>query len=631
MAERSSSPVSVRFGPFEVSSDSGELRKNGARIKISGQAIQVLLILLENPGRIVSREELQQRLWPGASFGDFEHGLNAAVNRLREVLGDSATQPKYIETVPRRGYRFIGSIEGISHTSAAAAEEKIPPKPAQSWRTEESPRSAWLHSAVLGRWTKWVVLGGVALPALVVLVVASFFLRHQRRETVESVAVLPFVNVANDPNTEYLADGISENVINSLSGLPRLKVIARTTAFRFKQRDIDPIRVGLELNVDAILTGTLMRRGDVVVVQTDLLKVSDGSELWGEQYTRPLADLQALQEHISWDIVSKLRSHLTGEQEKRLRQGHTNNAEAYQLYLKGAYSRNKLEFNKAIEYFEQAVQKDPWYALAYVGLSDSYTALATMRRIDQRVAFPKAKEAASKALGIDDSLGDAHAGLANVLYRFYWDWSAAEREYKRALELKANPTWMGYSVYLASMGRLQEAVDEARKEQELYPLSSWTAGNVAYVYYLSRQFDQALEQSLNPELTGPNFWLAVSYAAKGMHEQAIDEFQKFQKLGDEPAILSHLAHTYAIAHKPAEAQNVLRTLIERENREHAWGYEVALPYAGLNDKAAALYWLEKAYQERDPSMAFLKADPCLDPLRSDVRFQELVRRVGLSP
>src|SRR5215831_13264259 len=224
MTERGTMQV-VRFGPFEISADSGELRENGARIKISGQAIQVLLILLENPGRVVSREELQQRLWPGANSGDFDHGLNAAVNRLREVLGDSATQSKYIETVPRRGYRFIGSIEGTSH------------------RTEESPRSAWLHSAVLRRWTKWVVLGGVALPALVVLVVASFFLTHQRRETVESVAVLPFVNVAKDRNTEYLADGISENVINSLSGLPRLKVIARTTAFRFKQRDIDPLRV----------------------------------------------------------------------------------------------------------------------------------------------------------------------------------------------------------------------------------------------------------------------------------------------------------------------------------------------------------------------------------------------------
>jgi TolB-like protein/DNA-binding winged helix-turn-helix (wHTH) protein len=630
----------LRFGPFEVSPDSGELRKNGTRLKLSGQAIQVLTILMQNPGRIVAREELQQKLWPGTSFGDFDHGLNAAVNRMREVLGDSATEPKFIETVPRRGYRFIGSVESAPQTSATAAAETIAPRPAQFWQTEESPRSARLHSAVLGSWPKWAVLGGVALAALIILV-ALFSLVRQRSETVGSVAVLPFVNVTNDPNAEYLGDGITENVINSLSGLPKLKVIARTTVFRFKQRDIDPLTVGHELNVDTIVTGKLVRHGDVVVVQTDLLKVSDGSELWGEQYSRPLADLQAVQEHISWDIASKLRYHLTGEQQKRLRQGHTNNAEAYQLYLKGTYSRNKREVNKAIEYFEQAVQKDPWYALAWVRLSESYSMLALSREIDQRVTFPKAKEAASKALEINDSLGDAHTALATVLYKFDWDWAAAEREYKRALELNASNIFLGYSQrysqYLASVGRLQEALDEARREQELDPLSPSTAANLAFAYYVSRQFDQALEQSLKiPELTvrnaagtvPTNFFLAASYAAKGMHEQAIAEFQKFAA---NPGMLAHLANTYAIAHKRAEAQNVLRPLIERANRENVWAYEVALGYAGLNDNDSALSWLEKAYQQRDPGITFLKVDPCLDPLRSDVRFQELIRRVGLSP
>ena len=413
-----------------------------------------------------------------------------------------------------------------------------------------------------------------------------------------------------------------------------MKVIARTTVFRFKQRDIDPLKIGRQLNVDAIVTGKLTRHGDVVIVQTDLVKVSDGSELWGEQYSRPLADLQAMQENISSDIAHKLRSHLTGEQQKRLTQGHTNNAEAYQLYLKGTYSRNRLEIEKAIEYFEQAVQKDPGYALAWVGLSDSYSTLAVMRRIDQRIAFPKAKEAASKALEINDSFGDAHAALAYVLYRFDWDWVAAEREYKRALELNASPLFVGYSEYLLSVGRLQEAIDEARKEQELDPLSWLTANKVASAYYFSRQFDQAIEQSLkaqelyDTERTAPKYWFAISYAAKGMHEPAIAEFQK---MGESSGILGHLANTYAIAHKPAEAQNVLRMLMERANRENLWAYDVALGYAGLKDIDSALYWLEKAYQQRDPGITLLKVDPCLDPLRSDVRFQALIRRVGLSP
>ncbi len=479
--------------------------------------------------------------------------------------------------------------------------------------------------------------GGVALAAL--LAVGGYLLRG-RGQTIDSVAVLPFVNVSADPNTEYLSDGITESIINNLSQLPRLRVMARSTIFRYKGREDDPQKIGRDLGVGAVLVGRIQPRGDLLTVQTELVDVANGSQLWGEQYNRKLSDLLAVQEDISREISGRLRLRLTGEEKTRVAKRPTENIEAYQLYLKGRYYWNKRTeegFHKAIEYFSEATEKDRNYGLAHAGLADSYILLGEYGLLPAKEAFAKAREAATKALELDDTLGEAHNALATVKADYDWDWPGAEREFRRATEL--NPGYatahQWYGELLSELGRNEEALAEIKQAQQLDPLSLIINTVSGAILQRAGRVDLAIEQLRKTLEIDPNFaqahWdLGDAYVRKGAFAEAIAEFQRAITLS--PNITWYkgaLGHAYARAGKSAEARKLLDELKEHSRRSYVSWWDFAAIYAGLGEKDQALASLEKAYEQRDNRMVELRVDPLLDPLRSDPRFADLLRRIGL--
>ena len=489
---------------------------------------------------------------------------------------------------------------------------------------------------------KWALAGGIALAALLALA-TWFTVFRGRGEVIDSLAVLPFVNVSADPNTEYLSDGISESIINSLSQLPNLRVIARSTVFRYKGKEPDPQKVGQDLRVRAVLSGRLLQRGDTLILQAELMDVAKGSQLWGGQYNRKAADAFALQEELSKDISEKLRRRLTGEEKKRLTKRYTENTEAYQLYLKGRYYWNKRTeegFKKGIEYFQQAIEKDPNYALAYAGLADSY-ALAGMplSPMSPSERMAKAKAAALKALEIDDTIAAAHTSLAYIEHRFDWDWRGAEKEFKRAIELNPNyaTAHQWYAFFLATMGRMDEAIAEAKLAQQIDPLSLVMNAALGRVYHFARQYDRAIDQfrktiEMDPNFASAHFDIAESYVEKRMYAEAIAEYQKGLAIsGRNLTYLSELGWAHARAGNTPEAMKILNQLEEISRQSYVPPFAFAFIYIGLGDKDHAFTWLEKDYEQRDNPMVFLKAEPIFDPLHSDPRFQDLLRRIGLPP
>jgi serine/threonine protein kinase/tetratricopeptide (TPR) repeat protein len=478
--------------------------------------------------------------------------------------------------------------------------------------------------------------------ALLALGGISAYWLTSRGKPIDSLVVLPFVNASADPNTEYLSEGITESLINSLSQLANFRVIARTTAFRYKGREVDPQKVGRELGVRAVLTGRVTQRGDTLRIQADLVDVAEGSQLWGQQYNRKLSDIFALQEEIAREISEKLRLKLTGEEKQRLARRYTENTEAYEYYVKGRYYWNRRTadaLQKAIEYFERAIEKDPAYALAYAGLADSYNALPVEAAGRPKESHQKAKAAAEKALAIDDSLAEAHISLAYLLHRVDYDWERAEREFRRALQL--NPGYatahQWYGAFLASVGRFDEALAEVRRAREADPLSVPISAAVGRFLYVARRYDQAIEEyrktlEMDPSFPGALAWLGAAHIQKGQHQEAIAELQRAHKLSEENTYTTGLlGQAYARAGQKSDAFRLLETLKEQAKRQYVSAYALAAVYTGLGDKEEALAWLEKAYEERSGWLFFAKVEPWLDPLRSDPRFQDLLRRMRLAP
>jgi serine/threonine protein kinase/tetratricopeptide (TPR) repeat protein len=473
--------------------------------------------------------------------------------------------------------------------------------------------------------------------------IATALRSEQPSKTITSLAVLPFVNLSGDPEMEYLSDGITDTLINSLSQLRKLRVVPRSLTFRYKGREVDPQRVGSELNARAVLTGRVMQRGDTLLIGTELMDVAKLSQLWGAQYNRKMADIFVLQEEIAREISEKLRLQLTGEEKKRLTKRATGNKEAYQLYLQGRYWWNKRTeegLNKGIEYYQQAIGKDPTYALAYAGLSDSYTSVAIFGFVPPNEAFPRAKEAALKALEIDDTLAEAHASLAFVKSAYDWDWSGAEREFQRAIALNSGSAYAHYfySVTLRKTGRFDEAIEEGKRAVELDPISLTSNTILGTTFHMARQYDQAIEQMRKTLELDPTFALAhsvlgMAYLQKSMYEQGIAEFERALVISPGyPIALSGLGYGYAVAGKEVEAQKVLDQLNELSKQKYVLALYRAGIYAGLGERDKAFEWLEKSYADRSIGVGFgTIVDPMFDPLRSDPRFQDLLRRMNLQP
>ncbi len=478
---------------------------------------------------------------------------------------------------------------------------------------------------------------------LIAAIAASWYYVRSRNSKVaiSSIAVLPFTNVNKDADMEYLSDGISESLINSLSQLPDVKVIARSTAFTYKGKEIDLKEVAKALGVEAILTGRVTQRGENLLISVELVNASDKTQMWGEQYDRKMSDLLAIQREIAREIVENLKSKVSGA-EKGLAKHSTESNEAYQLYLKGRFYWNKRTpeaLKTSIEYFHQAIEKDPGFALAYAGLADSYVVPAN--RLPPVEAMPKAKAAAMRALELDETLAEAHASLARVLASYDWDWTGAEKEFKRAIEL--NPRYatahQWYGGYLEAMGRHNEAIAERKRAQELDPLSLIINFELGLAYYYARDYDQAIEQfqktlDLDQNFPPANSFLPAAYEQKGMYREAIAGFKTAIPLrgGSEVSFLSSgLGHVYAVSGNKSEARAVLDELKQVSGEEYVPATSIALVYAGLGERDQAFAWLDKGYEQRAFQMQWLKIEPKWDSLRSDPRFQDLLRRVGLPP
>jgi len=482
---------------------------------------------------------------------------------------------------------------------------------------------------------------GIGVLALIALLVTGIYLRSRKASAaVDSIAVLPFNNVGADPNTEYLSDGVTESLIDNLSRLPHLTVMSRNSVLRYRGREIDAQAAGHELRVQAVLVGRMVQRGNDLSIDAELVNVENNSHIWGATYNRKLADLLAIQQEITKDISDELRRQLSGEDEKQLATRQTTNPEAYQLYLKGRYFADKLTkegLNKGIEYFHQAIEVDPNYALAYEGLSYAYYNSNDFFLTPQE-SMPKARAAAVKALQLDDTLAEAHADMGMILFWYDYDWNAADRELRRAIELKPNSAdaHADYGWELTLAGRVNEGVAESKRAVELDPLSVEVNETAGQNLYFAHQYDQAIEQLSKTLEMDPNYWVARmflggAYEAKGDIARAVAECKKARDT--EPSIpwpLAELGHAYALAGRRGDAENVLRELERWSKRSYVPAYNFAEVYIGLGNKEQALAMLEKAYADRSMALTFVTADQEFDSLRSDPRFRDLVRHIGLS-
>jgi TolB-like protein/Flp pilus assembly protein TadD len=504
-------------------------------------------------------------------------------------------------------------------------------------RTRELSKPKWRSSGAVV---------GAALLALVGIVAVVVGTRYFGRKgaanetSIESIAVLPFVNQNHDADSEYLSDGVTESIINSLTQLPNLRVIARSSVFHYKGKESDPLTAGNELGVRAVLTGRITQRGDNLIISTELTDVRDNKQLWGEKYERKSSDLMSLQRDIAGQIANNLRLKLSGEEHNRMMKHYTENPEAYQLYLKGRFYWNQRTgeaLKKSIEYFNQAIAKDPSYALAYSGMADSYLLLAPYSVSSPQESYPQAKAAAKRALEIDDTLGEAHISLAHALFFVDWNFPEAEKEYQRAIKLTPNyPTahhWYG-NTYLSRTGRHDEALAEMKRAEELDPLSLIIRADFAESYLFARRYDEGIEQLLKTIEMDQTFqyahWqLGMVYEMKGSFPEAIAEYLKARQLYDDPYVLGLLGHAYAMSGKRDEALKTLNQLKNLAGRRYVPLYGFVMIYAGLGDKDQAFQWLEKSYQAHEPKLTRIKVEPLLDNLHSDPRFGDLVRRIGL--
>ena len=639
-----------RFGVFEVDLKASELRKNGLRLKLPEQPFQILAVLLERPGEIITRDELRNRLWPGDTFVDFDHGLNNAVMRLRETLGDSSENPRFVETIPRRGYRFIAPVEEISYPSQASstAEGEHLPSNGHSAVMVSPPAETTaipLRIQTVRRIKSlWIALGILAVALIATL---SFYYgrsanspgAHANQST--SLVVLPLENLSGDKDQEYFADGMTDELIANLAKIRSLRVISRSTAMAYKGTHKPLSEIAHELNVDAVVEGTVLRVGSRVRITAELVQVATDRHLWADTYESQMGDVLALQNRVSSAIVNQIRINLTPEERERLAKTPAVAPEAYENYLKGRYYWNKRtdeNLTKAIGYFEEATRQDRQYALAYAGLSDCYAIISAtiFGTMQGSVAAPRAKEAAQHALEIDPTLAEAETSLATVKFNYDWDWPGAAAGFERAIQL--NPSYatayQRYSLYLMAMERTQESFSKINKARELDPLSISINFSLGWRLYMAREYDRAIEQLRNTLEMDPSYELAhlvagEAYDEKGEFPLAIAELNKAVELSHgTPMMLSALAHAYARSGNKREAEKILDQLSTEARTKYVSPYYVALVYAGLGENETAQTWLEKALQDRSNGLVFLQVEPALDGLRLNPRFLALQKKLA---
>jgi pentatricopeptide repeat protein len=627
----------VYFDAFSVDLRAGEVYKHGIRLKLQGQPFRVLAFLLERPGDIVAREELRQRLWPADTFVDFDTGLNSAIKKLRDVLGDSAGRPHYIETLPRRGYRFIGTLDGAAGPSPQSAlqiaddKQAAKPSPLLPKTGGEAPR---------GRFR--LVLALALVVATLTLAAVLAFAPHGRsgspQDPIKSLAVLPLQNLSGDPAQDYFADGMTEEVIGRLSMIRGLRVVSRTSIMQFKDTRPPAPVIARELGVDALVEGSVIRAGGRVRVHAQLIRAVTDEHFWSETYDRELGDALALESEVAQAIAAKVQVTVTGEERERLVAARRVAPEVYESYLKGqsVQGNSRADFEKSLAFFEDAIHRDPTFAPAYVGVAAAYNSLGTVFvGLPPQETRPKLIRAARKALELDPSLAEAHVLLATV-YQRQWQWTDAEAEFKRALEIKPNDAkaHLGLANWLMCQDRLDEALTWARRARELEPLAV-NGYSLAWILYSTRQYDEAIRElrsdlAVHPDQAIAHWFLGFVLIDNGHPEQAVPELEKTVSLMNRsPGAIGVLIRAYAKAGRRSDALRMLAELQKRRESDYVPAGAFINAYLGLEDYDQTFVWLEKAYQEQSNIMQFLKVHPFFDPIRDDPRFKSLVRRVGL--
>jgi len=619
----------IRFGTYEVDVRAGELRKSGLKIKLHGQPFEVLVLLLQQPGEVVTREELQNKLWASHTFVDFEHGLNKAINRLREALNDDAERPRFIETLPRRGYRFVAPVVHVGLQQSQQAPTAVSAAP---------PNLTKRNSGVL---RMFAVTVGVVLFAVFAAVVAydvrgwpNSWFGSPKQPPIRSLAVLPLANLSGDPQQDYFADGMTDALITDLAKLHDVRVISRTSVMQFKDVKKPLPEVARALGVNGILEGSVQRSGARVRITVQLISIPDDTHLWAESYERDAHDVLTLQGEIARAVAHEIKVALTPEESKHLTRARPIKPEAYELYLKGQYHYykwNPEDFKKAVAYFQQAVDADPNWAPPYAALANTYGWLWIAGAMPPKEALPQFSAALKTALEIDPTLPEVHYTQAAAAFYYRWDWEEADREFRQALALEPSlvEARFEYAWFLSSMGRFSQAISEARRAVDRDPLSVSANLALGSIYSINHDDDLAITQLRRTAEIEPNDprsyeFLSGIYEDKQMYGDAIQQLQKALTLrGAPPAELAGLERAYR-----QSGPNGYRLWQLAQAKRRNTPYAIAMAYARLGDASQSILWLEKSYQQHDWEMVQLRSIRVWDPIRSNPRFQELLRRMN---
>ena len=623
------------FDGFQLDVGKRRLDRDGSQLAINAKAFDLLVFLIENRDRVVEKDELLESVWPG-QFVE-EANLSVQVSALRKALGEKPGHPRFLITVPGKGYKFVADLRRGDEIVIENRKIERVTVTEQIERAEGPDTKVLEGTSGVGR---HAVFAGIGLLVLALFGIFGYtYLADGSRSDIRSLAVLPFSGQAGDANLEYLGDGLAESVIHSLSAIRDFRIMSRDSAFKYRGTDLDAKAIGRDLGVQAVLTGRILIVGDDLSVRTELVSTADNSVIWGEQFTRKMSDLTRLQTDISSAISRNLHRKLSKTDEQRVNRPQTDDPEAYRLYLMGRYHLNRLTddgFRKGAEYFQQAIDRQPDYALAYAGLSESYQRLSGWNAVSPHEGFPKGREAALKALELDPTLAEAHTNLAVVQFFYDWEWERAETEFRRSIELDPNnagPHQM-YSYLLSAMGRLDEALAEAMRAQELDPLSLEKIANVGEIYHFLRKDDQALVYfqralEMDPNSGFVHWSIGRALLEQGSHEAAIASLERSVSLsGDSPDEPIELARAYARMGKKDQARKITDQMLQLKDR-YVSPATIGTVYAAQGESDRAFELFERAFRERDSLLVLLRVDPMFDEVRSDPRFADLVRRVGL--
>jgi TolB-like protein/DNA-binding winged helix-turn-helix (wHTH) protein/Flp pilus assembly protein TadD len=628
----------LRFGVFELDLQAGELRKHGLRIRLQEQPFQVLAMLLKRHGEVVTREELQKKLWPADTFVDFDHGLNKAINKVRDALGDSAESPRFVETMSRRGYRFIVEVK-VAEAPGRGPEPINEPQPKLEVVEQRDPATKIAPLERLRLSPAWKISVLVLVLLIASLATWRFYFPSRPSPVIRSLAVLPLESLSSDASQDYFADGMTDELISDLGQINALRVISRTSVMTYKHARKSLPQIARELNVDAVVEGTVLRSGNKVRITAQLIEAATDKHLWSQSYESELRDALAVQNNVARAIADQIRINLNPLEQAALRKITVVDPEAYESYLKGRYFWNKRTadgLSRAIDYFNEAIKRKPDYAQAYAGLADSYALAGDWKYglLAPREAYPKAMAAATKAIALDGTLGEAHISLAFCLENFDWDWESAGREFTQGIELSPRYAigheWYGW--HLAALGRHDEAIAEVEKAASLDPLSPSIGADLAEELLVAHRFDDAIKQIqktiiLEPFFGPAHYVLGQALVQKHDYNEAITELQKAIELSPgSTAFTANLAYAYAVSGMRDEAEKKLNDMKNRSPQAFSNAPEIAMVYVGLNQKDQAMVWLEKGYVEHFSPWVLMR--PCFDPLRSDPEFEDLVRRMG---